>query len=573
MPWWKVVLASIFIVLTISLIVPIFAFLWPVWIFRDLKDHYNDRHRKKCIKAMSLHAVATNKPLPDWLMGNMIVYIESEYHPQINQFILENYAEILKSFESVGYGFICFPVISNSLIKKINTREFCDYHYPYLNENELNELKSNLGNINTDFFYSKLFADSDYKAAVKPGLIRKTSESEFEYLKIATVKPEDFYSCLGIFVNRLNLSIPRYKIAPNEFNDLSLNADYSFSIEANKLAKEIQDKIDLLKTHGYEQLVSNIILGKTQATELHYPAVSRLFISQDYRIYLTDYNNAEIELTPLPKTVFLFFLNHPEGVMFKFLSEYKEELINIYRQVSQREDKDEMDSSINDLVNPLSNSINEKCSRIKEAFVKQFSDDIARNYYIRGERGEPKKINIDRQMVQCETSGLIDPGEFKEPIRTLESEQKEWQTAYSLFEKREYFEAIKRFSIFIDKNPFHSGVFFYRAFAYSAIGECQKSESDNTRAIQLNHPGGLAYHNRAEDRYILEQYPEALEDIIYYIENFRDYKAESYFLKGLIYEKMEDIVSACKNWKIAKAEGDKRADQYLNKYPNITSIA
>ena len=55
--------------------------------------------------------------------------------------------------------------------------------------------------------------------------------------------------------------------------------------------------------------------------------------------------------------------------------------------------------SIEDVTNPLLNSINEKCARIRGAFVGQFDDHMARHYYIDGRRGEAKKISLPRKLV------------------------------------------------------------------------------------------------------------------------------------------------------------------------------
>lgn len=55
--------------------------------------------------------------------------------------------------------------------------------------------------------------------------------------------------------------------------------------------------------------------------------------------------------------------------------------------------------SIEDVTNPLLNSINEKCARIRGAFVGQFDDHMARHYYIDGLRGEAKKISLPRELV------------------------------------------------------------------------------------------------------------------------------------------------------------------------------
>ena len=58
--------------------------------------------------------------------------------------------------------------------------------------------------------------------------------------------------------------------------------------------------------------------------------------------------------------------------------------------------------SIEDVTNPLLNSINEKCARIRGAFVGQFDDHLARHYYIDGLRGEAKRIALPRDLVVWE---------------------------------------------------------------------------------------------------------------------------------------------------------------------------
>jgi len=67
---------------------------------------------------------------------------------------------------------------------------------------------------------------------------------------------------------------------------------------------------------------------------------------------------------------------------------------------------DKMKKSIEDIVDSTKNSVNEKCSRIRAAFVSQFNDNLAQNYYITGYAGKPKKIALDRSLV-IDKSGLL----------------------------------------------------------------------------------------------------------------------------------------------------------------------
>ena len=109
--------------------------------------------------------------------------------------------------------------------------------------------------------------------------------------------------------------------------------------------------------------------------------LSRLLITKDYRIILVDYDNKEVEMTPVHKAVYLLFLNHPEGIEFKKLSDYRDELLGYYMATAKLMDKQIITESVDMLVNPLNNSINEKCSRIKSIFLNMI-DQYTANYYI-----------------------------------------------------------------------------------------------------------------------------------------------------------------------------------------------
>lgn len=109
--------------------------------------------------------------------------------------------------------------------------------------------------------------------------------------------------------------------------------------------------------------------------------LSRLMITQDYRFVLTDYDNKEVELQPVHKAVYLLFLAHPEGIEFKRLAEYREELTRYYMATAKLMDKEKIIEGVEHLVNPLDNAINEKCSRIKKAFL-ELMDEYRASYYI-----------------------------------------------------------------------------------------------------------------------------------------------------------------------------------------------
>ena len=126
--------------------------------------------------------------------------------------------------------------------------------------------------------------------------------------------------------------------------------------------------------------------------------LSRLTITKDFAIFLSDYDK-EVKMEPLVKAVYLLYLNHPEGIAFKSLPSFRNELTRIYSKLRPYGLNNQAIKSIEDVTTPLLNSINEKCSRIKAAFLAEMDSSLADQYYIAGKSGEPKKILLPRDLI------------------------------------------------------------------------------------------------------------------------------------------------------------------------------
>ena len=164
---------------------------------------------------------------------------------------------------------------------------------------------------------------------------------------------------------------------------------------ADILADEISERINKLRKMGISESEINILIAQGQK-------LSKIIITKSHKLILRDFNNMEVKMEPLNKSVFLLFLAHPEGIYFKKLPEYKDEIIKIYLCISHRDDLGEILKSIDRLTDPTSNSINEKCSRIKEAFRSRLDKVVAINYYITGPAAGLKRITLDRNLVEYE---------------------------------------------------------------------------------------------------------------------------------------------------------------------------
>ena len=171
---------------------------------------------------------------------------------------------------------------------------------------------------------------------------------------------------------------------------LALNEDQEFV--SLTLLEDMNVRAQKLRNKGLNEWTFRGLF-KTKAQ------LSRLIITKDYRILLPEYNDIEVKMEPLVKAVYLLFLKHPEGILFKGLTDYREELLDIYKKLKPMGLNKRTIQSIEDVTNPLLNSINEKCARIRSAFVKEFDESLAKNYYVTGERGEAKRITLPRDLV------------------------------------------------------------------------------------------------------------------------------------------------------------------------------
>ena len=161
--------------------------------------------------------------------------------------------------------------------------------------------------------------------------------------------------------------------------------------DCSNLLKEVKEKVQKLKEYGMSEKEITALFHTEQ------PLV-KLFISKNYKIFLGD-ERKEVHMEPLAKAVYLLFLRHPEGIVFKTLPDYRKELTHLYDKVRPWGLTDRTLQSIEDVTNPLLNSINEKCARIKKVFLGMMGGDMAKHYYIKGTRGEPKGIDLPRNMV------------------------------------------------------------------------------------------------------------------------------------------------------------------------------
>ena len=122
--------------------------------------------------------------------------------------------------------------------------------------------------------------------------------------------------------------------------------------------------------------------------------ISPIVIDEKYNIILPLYPQINIKLEPLPKSVYLLFLQHPEGIILKDISNYEEELKEIYTTISGRQNITVINRLIKKVCNPGNNILHKSLSIIRKTFCNKMRIDIAQIYIPTSGRSTVHKVPI-----------------------------------------------------------------------------------------------------------------------------------------------------------------------------------
>lgn len=312
----------------------------------------------------------------------------------IENAISDWYDGIKESFKSIGYDFVFLPVFNRGISTELTASRMA-----YFNPKAVNLPVVSTSDLTYDDLKEYLHIPDTVD---KPCLIRRGRSYgdclEFTVWYLCNDTEDDIVTSIREYSDYF-CSRTFYCLASDDDVRSSIEgkpADERFDEDVYLIGKEIRELIGQLRTRGLSTMAIRKLIGDDSDSP------GRLFIDRHHRIFLTDYGNKEIKLEPIQKVVFFLFLRHPDGIFFKELADYKDEMVAIYKEISGRDDPDAIEHTIDRLTDPFDNSINEKCARIKNAFVKEFREEVAKWYFIDGSKGERRMIKLPRELVTWE---------------------------------------------------------------------------------------------------------------------------------------------------------------------------
>ena len=152
----------------------------------------------------------------------------------------------------------------------------------------------------------------------------------------------------------------------------------------NYIAKYHDDPKDLMA----ELLRGKVVVGHP----------SRILVNGDMKIVLPDYDEMEIEMPALCRTLYILFLKRRlqgGGIVLKNMDEYHDEIINIYSMVKPGANDNRVAQSVDNLCSPFSDSLNQMISKINRRIKNVITDkELAKMYIITGKKGEAYSIGL-----------------------------------------------------------------------------------------------------------------------------------------------------------------------------------
>lgn len=344
------------------------------------------------------------------------VYYLNNFSSDVKVHFSHPSANVIKTaIESTNFQFIDIAEGKKSSISQFT--ELVNYYIPTLNgfKSQYGEIFKNPLSHFLDLLEINVHADHLL-------IVRNDSKKDIDIYLIQ----ETGYHLEEDLTLIINVLSEQYIFDPNDENysmgfNQEYNDDYNLELdeETRQSVNGIIDKLRELNASGaflkvLPYLDSQIQNIKEEAkVELSY-----LYFTKDYKIQLGGYNDIEVKMSHLTKSLYCLFLLKRE-IHLDELKNYKEELFLIYKHISYQEDFERMEESVDKLLRNENNEVYIHFSRIKSAFCKIMTQEIAKNYYIVGGKGKPKRIDLDTESYNVE----LKDGEFsssKIPPKTLE---------------------------------------------------------------------------------------------------------------------------------------------------------
>ena len=143
-----------------------------------------------------------------------------------------------------------------------------------------------------------------------------------------------------------------------------------------------------------QELMAELMRGKVVVGK-----PGRLLVNGNLKIVLPELDEMEIKMPAMCRTLYILFMKYSKqggGIVLKNIDEYRDEILDIYGLVKPGANESRVRTTVDNLCDPLSDSLNQMISRINRCVKNVITDKAsAKHYIIAGTKGGAYGIDLN----------------------------------------------------------------------------------------------------------------------------------------------------------------------------------
>jgi len=180
--------------------------------------------------------------------------------------------------------------------------------------------------------------------------------------------------------------------------------------ESNRIESEYERDVRDLRTRivafiaKYHQDPRQVMTTMLEGKVLLGQEPGRLLVNGDMKIVLPDYDEMEIKMSAMCRTLYILFMKRRVqengGFELRNIDQFRDEIVDIYCLVKPGANEERVCRSVDNLCDPYSNALNETISKVN-GFIKKCIPDrsLQQQYLITGVRGGEYAIGLSPEMM------------------------------------------------------------------------------------------------------------------------------------------------------------------------------
>ena len=143
-----------------------------------------------------------------------------------------------------------------------------------------------------------------------------------------------------------------------------------------------------------QELMAELMRGKVVVGK-----PGRLLVNGNMKIVLPELDEMEIKMPAMCRTLYILFMKYSKqggGIVLKNIDEYRDEILDIYGLVKPGANESRVRTTVDNLCDPFSDSLNQMISRINRCVKNVITDKAsAKHYIIAGTKGGAYGIDLN----------------------------------------------------------------------------------------------------------------------------------------------------------------------------------